>query len=612
MECQIATADIQEAFLQSPPLIAAQILDLSVQHPNWYRDMYEIEEFPRGNGTIQEQLVFKSAKPQIERGFGLWKRLNNAMHNNGCNTCEGPDCSYNWTMWGGYGLERKIMEMMHRDFRTPEYCISEIQTTAHFEQLFAKIIENLYAQVDSFKEFSIGQNAITGLSKKYVVESAGPKPNPGNPYVYRNVGSARLSMINIQMLSRFYQWMRRLPDCVPYDVQNGAPLFALECSDELLSDMYRVDANLRQDARFSGAANALLAKYNFISTIRGMFIAAPILYPRRFNLAAVTGEPIEVLPFVNGVPAEVGESTGFNPDYEAATHEEVIVHGKYPFKVFYMPTEQSLGGNTSFGPESGYFNSWQWVNPQTIQDPFRRVGFFATAATIGISQQFSNGIFAILVERPSIRSTAMFYPETACPPTPVECDNTVPATACPCPLIVGFTPNPMVAGQYFVQFAVPMTVGAGGTIQLGLDNGGYITATVASASADFKTFIVTLPAGTTAGACTHFTTVYCDDTAGCSADVLSASDCGTVGAVQLVLNHAIKAEVGELITIYYGDGTTGTGLIVAVDLIHNIYVVSTSGPLCETRGIISVCVPPSTDATCPACGHGPVVTQCQS
>lgn len=609
MDCQIATADIQEAFLQSPPLISAQILDLSVQHPNWYRDMYEVEEFPRGNGTLQEQLIYRAAKPQIERGFSQWRRLNNAMHNNGCNTCEGPDCSYNWTMWGGYGLERKIMELMHRDFRSPEYCISEIQTTAHFEQLFAKIVENLYAQVDFFKEINIGQNVLTGLAKKYVVDSLGPQPNPGNPYVYRNVGNARLSVLNIMLLEFFYEYMRRLPDCVPYDVVNGAPVFALECSAQLLSHLYRDDVNLRQDARWSSAADALLSKYNFVSTIRGMFISAPILYPRRFVLDAVTGEPIEVLPFVNDVPSEVGAYTGFNPAYEAATHEEVILHGKYPFKLYYMPTEQSLGSNTSFGPEYAYFNSWQWVNPQTIQDPFRRVGFFATSATIGISQQFSNGIFGILVERPNIRQVAVFQPEPLCPPEPVSCDNHVPATACPCPLILGFAPNPVVAGQWFVSFAVPQTIGAGGTILLGLDNGGYVTATVVTASADYKTFLVTLPLGSTADTCSHFTTVYCDETAGCVADVLSASDCAQTGDVQMILNHAIRCTVGEAVTVVYGDGTTGAGLIVAEDLVRNLYVITTSGPLCATRGIISVCCALH---GCPACVHGPVVTQCVS
>jgi hypothetical protein len=611
-DCNVCAQDIQEAFLQAPPLISSQIIDLSIQHPNWYRDVFEVEEFPRGNGTIQEQLVYRAAKPQIERGFNLWKRLNNNMINNGCNACAGPDCSYNWTIWGGYGLERKVMEMMHRDFRSPEYCISEIQTTAHFEQLFAKIVENLYAQVDFFKELNIGQNVLTQLAKKYVIDSNGAQPNPGNPYVYRNVGAARLATLNIMLLEFFYEQMRRLPDCVPYDVIDGSPIFSLECSAQLLSHLYRDDAQLRRDARFSGAANDLLMKYNFMSTIRGMFIAAPILYPRRFNLAAVTGEPIEVLPFVNDVPSEVGAYTGVNPGYELATHEEVLIHGKYPFKVYYMPTETTLGANSSFGPEYAYFNSWQWVNPQTIQDPFRRVGFFATSATIGISQQFSNGIFGVLVERPSVRTMAVFLPETACPPQPVECNNSVPATSCPCPLILSVVHNPVTPANWFIAFAVPYTVGVGGTILLGLDNGGYITATVVAVDATFKYFEVTFPEGVTPETCSHFTSVFCDDSRGCSADVLSASDCNQVGTVQLVLNHAIKAEVGEVITIYYGDGTTGTGIIVAVDLIHNVYVITTSGPLCQTRGICSVCVPPETDATCPACGHGPVITQCVS
>jgi len=175
-------------------------------------------------------------------------------------------------------------------------------------------------------------------------------------------------------------------------------MFALTCSHELLSRLYRDDPQLRQDVRFSSEANNLLEKYNFMSTIRGMFIAAPVLYPRRFKI--VEGEPVEVLPFVNNVPSEAGAYTDINGDYQdssVATHEEIILNGKYPFKIFYMPTESTLGQNTSFGPEWSFFNSWSWINPLTVQDPARRNGFFFTSATIGVSQQFSDGVYSILV-----------------------------------------------------------------------------------------------------------------------------------------------------------------------------------------------------------------------
>lgn len=602
--------EVQDAFLAAPPLISQTILDLTIKHPNWLRDMFETEEWPRGNGTIMEQLVFRGAMPQIERGFDAWKSLNN---NTGCDVSCSPDCGYNWTQFGGNGFERKITQLMRREFRSPSYCVSEIQTTAHFTEVFAKIVENIYAQVDFFKEINIGQNFLTGLAKKYVVDSSGPRPNTQNPYVYRPLGSARLSSLNIMMLEFFYEQMRRLPDCVPYDIVNGSPVFSLMCSHQLLSHLYRDDPTLRQDVRFSGLANDLVSKYNFMSTIRGMFISAPILYPRRFN--NVGGTWMEILPFVNGIPAEVGSYTGFNPAYEGATHEEVILHGKFPFKIFYFPTETTLGQNSSFGPEFSYFNSWGWVNPQTIQDPFRRVGYFATSASIGLSQQFSDGIFAVLVERPSVRTTAVFMAEPECPPTPVDCGNTVPAVTCPCPTILNATPSPVTAGSYFFTFGVPLLGSIGGPVQIGLDTGGYLTGTLQALSSDG--FSAQIGFTSTVPSCTHFTSIYCNNTLGCSSSVLSVCDCvsGETGltSVILTLQNAIKAVASSAVTLYLADGTSGRATVTVANATTKAYTVTfnnTDFPCVNNNAIVTVCVPPTTDASCPACGGGPTITYC--
>lgn len=621
--CAMTSDQVKEAFLAAPPLIAESIIDLTVKHPNWMRDIFEVEEWPRGNGTIMEQLVFRGRMPQIERGFEQWKKLNN---NSGCQPCTGPDPSYNWTNFGGNGFERKITELMSREFRSPAYNIKEIQTTAHFDEVFAKIVENLYRQVDFFKEMNIGLNTLTMLAKKYVVDSGGAKPNTSNPYLYPALGTATISSLNITMLEYFYEYLRKNPSAVPYDVINGSPIFALECSHQLLAHLYRDDPDLRQDVRFSGMANENLMKYNFMTTIRGMFIPAPMLYPRRFK-ADVSGNLIEVLPFVNDVPLEVGEYTDFNPLYEQAPYEEVILHGKFPFKIFYMPTETTLGDNSSFGPEFAWFNSWLWINPLTVEDPFRRVGYFATSATIGVSQQFSDAIYSIVVQRPPVSLMVTFFPSPICPPVDPSCSNEIPATGCPCPLILGYNQNPITLTNYFFNLATPTTAVADDSIQLGLDNGAYLTGTVANVSSDSLSVEVTFGAGTDLGTCDHFTTLFCDDTLGCSSDVLTATDCRSdvTDAVTLFLKSPIKAtDVNDVITATMGDGTTQNLKVVSVDFAQNAWTVQyaagytptdgnnaplSADMLCDRHGILSVCVPPSTDSTCPACG-GPTYTQC--
>lgn len=627
MSC-LTTDNVQEAFLASPPLIAQEILDLSVKHPNWLSSLFDLEEWPRGAGTVLEQLIFRGARPQVERGWEKWQKLGNLQ---GCDPCAPPTCAYNWTPFGGHGFERKIASLMYRDFKSPDYCISEIQTTAHFREVFAQIVKNLWAQILFFKEFNVGQNFLTGLAKKFVVDSTGPQFNPANIYTYRNIGTARLSNLNIELLEFFYEQMRRMPEAIPYDVVDGAPIFSLMASHQLLARLYRDDPALRQDVRFSGLANDLLMKYNFMSTIRGMFIAAPILYPRRFNVVA--GEPVEILPFINDVPGEVGSYTYLNPLYEAATHEEVLIHGKFPFKIFYFPTEGTLGENTSFGPEPSFMQNWMWINPLTTCDPFRRNGYFATSAKIGLSQQFSDAIFGILVERPSVRLVSQFNPTPVCPPVDPTCNNTVPAAGCPCPVLVGApVRNPVVANEWFFTFATDVNGTVAQPVQIALDNGGYITGTLVAISADNKTASITMPAGFSEVACAHVIGVYCDNALGCTATVLCASDCRSnqTDAVKLQLSNPIKADaINDIVTVCFGDGTTADLTVLAIDQATNLWTVQYAagfGPtddptgtgatllsadmICDRKGILRVCVPPGTDATCPACDL-PTVVPCE-
>lgn len=619
----ITANQVDEAFLAAPPLIASSILDLTIQHPNWLSSLWDLQEWPDGEGATMEQLIFRGSMPQIERGFGEWKKIPNIT---GCAPCEGPDCSYNWTPFGGHGFDRKLTELMQREFKSPEYCINEIRTTANFKEVFSKIVENLYRQTAFFKEMNIGQNFLTGLAKKFVVDAEGAKCNTQNPYVYRNTGGVRLSTLNIDMLEFFYEQLRRLPDAIPYDVVDGSPIYSLLASHQLLGRLYRDNDQLRQDVRFSGLANDLLMKYNFMSTIRGMFIAAPILYPRRFNINAAF-DAVEVLPFVNGVPAEVGTYTYLNPEYEAATHEEVIIHGKNPFKVFYRPTLDTLGENTSFGPGFSFMNNWAWINPLTDGDPFRRVGFFATEANIGLSQQFSEGIYGILVERPSVALMAMYTPNPVCPVAPPTCTNIVPDLTCPCPLVLDISVNPMNPLNYYFTFATPVAVEAEDPIQLALDNGAYLTGSVEAVSTDGKVVEVSFTTALTKGVCTQIVEIFCDDSLGCSALVASASDCrsGQTNSVALVLSNAIKAAANDVVTAYFGDCTQADLTVVSVDPVTLTWVVQyaagfgptdnptgaggppatnaplSAGMLCDRGGISRICVPPSTDATCPAC-----------
>lgn len=609
---------VSEAFIANIPLIQSTIKNMTLQAPSWFRDVYTPMPWPEGEGTSMQQLTFRGELPQVEEGFDSWALLDDPS---GCaeNLCA-PNCSYNMSVLGGHAFQSKITRLMSRDFRTPDYCIAAIQNTRQFREVFSAMVTNMYNQLNFQKEINIGQNFLTMIAKKYVVDSAGFKPNPQDPYAYRPAGTATLSALNIGMLEFLYEVLRRTPDVVPYDFQNNSPLYAMVASPQLIQRLYRDDPSLRADYRAAAAsggeyADNLIQRYNFTSTIRDMFFPVGYLWPRRFRYDADNSRWIRVLPWLKGVPGTVGTFSTMNPAYEDpsyATHEEVLFHGRNPFSVFYQPMQQTLGEGSDFGPEPGFWDVLQWVNPQTRDDPARRQGYYFTTSRIALSADNSEGVIGVLVPRPPVSTMIAFYPAAACPPDAAACTNTVPDVGCPTSMIVSLTAHPLTSGHYFVVFAAPVDADTNDVIQIGHSNGGYVNATVVTASSDQLTFEVTISG--TLPSCDRWTTVYTGDSLGCSAKVLSYSvDTSDSTRLDLVLDRPIKADTAsDAVTLYYGDGTSVSATVVSFNMLTNVWKVDIgSSAYADTvSGIATVCVPTATDSSCPACGAVTSASQC--
>lgn len=607
--------DVTTAFLQASPYISKTILDLSAKRPNFAVDLPELIKLNPEDGNSIEQLVFRHSLPDIERGMDKWALQSSAS---GCEPCAGPDCSYHFTMFPGNAWERKRTALAERQFRTPSYCVKDVQNTQDYETVFAKVVETIFLQTAYFKEQNITFNALISLAKKFVIDGNGPQANPENPYVYRNMLGVKSGALNMTLLEFFYEYMTRMSGVKEFDMMDNAPVYALMASRQLISHMYRDDPSLRWDTRFSPEAGALLSKYNFQSTIRNMFIPAPVMYPRRFNINAA-GDPVEVLPLVSGIPAEVGTFTDLNPAYMLATHEEVLITGAKPFSLAYKPTVTTLGSGTSFGPEPSFMDYWVWINPQTEQDPLRRVGYFMTSISLGLLPQHSEGIFGVLVERPNIRQTVSYNPVAQTPPVEPEITNLVPEVGCPCPLVLSVRADEFTADTYIFTLAAPLadTVEADDVLKVGINTGGYINVTVVDISTDLKTFSATVPAGTYVDCSEQMRTLFCDDTLGCFSQVLQAfSVAGDTTRVELVLENPITADTAaQVVNIFFGDGTSVLdATVISVDMSRNRMVVDLGAVVYTGNegGVIAICVPTATDANCPSCVGGLVTaTQCE-
>lgn len=181
-------------------------------------------------------------------------------------------------------------------------------------------------------------------------------------------------------------------------------------------------------------------------------------------------------------------------------------------------------------------------------------------------------------------------------------------------MISVWSAEPFAANTYTISLTVPTTAVPSDTILFGLDNGGYLTGTVVQVSTDGLIVSVTFPAGTDLGICDHFTTVYCENLLVCSSAVVSyAPNASDNTRIDLVLSSPIRAaSVGQGVTVTYGNGDQVSATIVTANPATNQWTVDLGSTVFtdQVGGVLSICVPTSTDASCPGCGTGLTYTAC--
>lgn len=617
----ISSEQVNESFIANAPLISATIKNMTLQAPSWYRDLYTPQPWPEDEGNSMQEIEYRGELPQVEEGFDAWELVDDPS---GCGVICAPNCSYNFSTMGGNSFQTKINRLMKRDFKTPPYCVEAISSTRQYGQVFSAIIQNLYNQLNFQKEVNVGQNFMSTISKKFLVDGAGIKANPEDPWAFRPKGTATLAAMTLGVLERFYGMLRMMPTVMPYAYSNNMPLFALVASPEMHAYLYRADPNIRADLRAAAAgsdkyADDLIQRYAFNYTIRDMFLPVQYLTPRRFRYDSENNVWIRVLPYVRGVKGTVGTYTDINPQYEDpsyATHEAVQIHGRDPMSVLYKTIPQTIGEGTSFGPEpGGFWDVFQWSNPETRDDPGRREGFFWTTAKISL--QADNEVFEIMFPRPPASTMIAYHPAgPVCPPTADVCTNTVPAVACPSATIVSFEPHPVTAGTYFVTFSAAVDAEDEDVIMLESSSGAFVNATVVEdgVSADSKTFEVTIPGNVPV--CERFFRVFDALSLACKAKVVKYSvNPADNTQLDLILDLPIRAYTnGNTVTVKYGNGTSVSATLVSagIDMSLNKWRVDIGGSafVDNVNGVVEICVPTATVATCPACSDVPTETIC--
>lgn len=604
-DCACSPQVVDLAFREAEPFIEREIRDRTYQMARYLVDFAPVKLFNDGIGYTQTKVRFYGdIGPQFD-GMDGWRREQRSRPAADGLQGKHDACGYVWEEVG-HGFEELQWYLMKRDLRTPDICIEDIRTFWEYEQMQELIFKNLADITVNMRE-QVNRNAIISFSVKYVLTSNGLETNKANPRELPNLGTAGsnrviVGKLNFRILKRLYNSLIR--EAAPYalDTINGRPVFGLMASDDVLDDLFVEDPQIRYTLDHSSMVDSLLLRYNFMDTIRNMFITIPDVYAPRYKVDTA-GNLTRVFPYERDVMIQSGTRPAPNPEYDNAPYELVTILTKDLFCLRTRKAITTVGGETDFNAETGMFE-WKWHNPPRYCDPNRRVGYYFANGRIGIEPGDFTDIPAILVARRPASLDVSFWPNPECPVAAEECDNKLPEQGCPCPKIISCCES--ITSDQVLQFRLsgPLADGTkvGDTVTIKLNNGGTADATIDDISADLSAIAVDF--GQAVKCVPNFyLEVVCNENKGrCSAPVIEDA-CLSSGnravRVEYLLSSEVAAESEIMAKLSTNEWIPVT--VVSIDPVSITYTVSTGDAVLVEQCITKLCVPTAIDSTCGDC-----------
>lgn len=596
--CSIEQVDLM--FKRAEQYIDEQITDRTYQMARYWVDLYSTKTFPDGVGLVLEKLrFFGDIGPQYD-GHDGWRKVQITRRGTEAALMgENDGCGYVWEEVG-HGMESVAYDLMQRDLRTRPICVKDIRTFWQYQETQNLIFQNL-ANISANMREQLNRNSALMFAHKYVALPNLPLSNDPHQFPVIPTG-VEVGKLTYGLVLQLYHFLAQEASQYALGTMDGGPAFGIAAHPETLYSMYMEDAQIRTDLRkCAGTVCDLISRYNFLDGI-GPFILMPDPYAPRYDRKA-DGTLYRVFPFDRAIPIELGTRPATNPAYYTAEFEFVQFMIRDLFTLRTRRPITTVGGQTDFEPETGLFD-WKWHNPPRCEDHLRRTGRYVATAEIGVEPGDFTDVPGILVKRRPGYAGIQYWDAEICPPTPVDCDNVLPAEACPCPLVT-FVGPAAADDELIVEFNRDPDVAVASPVLLETPNGSFVSATVEEISSDGLRYRVSFAEDVVARQ-GMFVGVQCGPIGSCSAKVLKTTTCGiTAGTpvVTVTLDKLLKNVVAtDTITLIMCDGEQLASVVALVDgaaLEYNVGI--TWANYCLHEGICSVCVPTATEATCPGC-----------
>ena len=294
-----------------------------------------------------------------------------------------------------FGQSLVSYNLVQTALESPDICVNDLRFPVYRKQQLANIMQILtentsYLWIERFRDEYIrlaGNKTVANIAGGLVTTNGATFP----------VGTgvkAPDSQLTLPMLKRAY--MRMIRDGAGTSThgaigrENGRPVFTLILSSEASENLILLNAELRQDVRWSTKVADLLSPLGVERSYQGFYHLIDDFAPR-YN-ATINGSNdvtayTRVYPYIASA-ATKGKKLEINPAYETATYEDVIIFHPDVFVSMVPKPITSPGGGTSFDPVN-YRGDFHWQNIRDrVTNPDGTIGYFR-----GVFQSGSKPIF---------------------------------------------------------------------------------------------------------------------------------------------------------------------------------------------------------------------------
>jgi len=265
----------------------------------------------------------------------------------------------------------KSYSIQQTSLESPDICVNDLRSPVNRKAQLSAILRILtentkYIWVERFRD------EYTRLSEHKVVcapGSSGDCPEDDSAFP----ATEATTQLTPNLMKRFYQKLNRDgAGDMAVDRKDNRPIYIAILSSEASENLLLLDDDFRQDVRYSGKVNDLLAPLGVERSYKGFFHLVDDFAPR-WNL--VDGVWTRVYPYY-GLPATTGNKVDINPAYESASHEDTLLFHPMVFTNLTPKPITAPGGNMTFDAVN-YRGDFKWLNIQDrVDNPDKTIGFF--------------------------------------------------------------------------------------------------------------------------------------------------------------------------------------------------------------------------------------------